>query len=203
MASKRWLGAAAPLLVALLLAGCGTPRNYVVLLEQPDGGSSAVTLTNAGGRTTIGRPGEAVGVDGAASAPGEPFRPSAEELRQTFGAALAAQPQPPFTFVLYFNLDTAELTAESRRRLREILEQVRRRPAPEAVVVGHTDNLGPPEYNYELGLKRAALVRDQLVAIGVDPAVIEVTSHGANNPLLRNRPNAGQPSNRRVEVTVR
>jgi outer membrane protein OmpA-like peptidoglycan-associated protein len=71
------------------------------------------------------------------------------------------------------------------------------------VVVGHTDNLGPPEYNYELGLKRAAVVRDQLVAIGVDPAVIEVTSHGANNPLLRNRPNAGQPSNRRVEVTVR
>jgi outer membrane protein OmpA-like peptidoglycan-associated protein len=203
MASDRRLGAAALLLVPLLLAGCGTPRNYVVLLAQPDGSPSAVTLTNAGGSATIDRPGEAVGVDGAAAAPGEPFRPGAEELRQTFGAALAAQPQPPFTFVLYFNLDATELTPESRRRLPEILDQVRRRPAPEAVVVGHTDNLGPPEYNYELGLKRATVVRDQLVAIGVDPAVIEVTSHGANNPLLRNRPNTGQPSNRRVEVTVR
>lgn len=203
MASRRRLAAAALLLVPLLLVGCGTPRNYVVLLEQPDGSPSAVTLTNAGGSAAIDRPGEAVGADGAASGPGRPFHPSPESLKRIFGAALAAQPLPPFTFVLYFNLDATELTPESRRRLPEILEQVRRRPAPEAVVVGHTDNLGPPEYNYELGLKRAAAVRDQLVATGVDPAVIEVTSHGANNPLLRNRPTTGQPSNRRVEVTVR
>lgn len=194
---------AGALLLALLLAGCGTPRNYVVLLEQPDGSPSAVTLTTKGGSETIDRPGQAVGADAASDEPGRPFRPSPAALRETFGAALAAQPQRPFTFVLYFNLDTTELTFESRQRLPEILDQVRRRPAPEAVVIGHTDNLGTPDYNYELGLRRARAVRDRLVAIGVDPAVIEVASHGANNPLLRNRPATGQPSNRRVEVTVR
>jgi outer membrane protein OmpA-like peptidoglycan-associated protein len=190
-------------LLALLLAGCGTPRNYVVLLDQPDGSPSAVTLTTGGGSAMIDRPGQAVGANGAADEPSRSFRPSPADLRETFSAALAAQPQPPFTFVLYFNLDATELTEESRRRLPEILDMVRQRPAPEAVVVGHTDNLGTSDYNYQLGLRRARVVRDRLVAAGLDPAVVEVASHGANNPMMRNRPATGQPSNRRVEVTVR
>jgi outer membrane protein OmpA-like peptidoglycan-associated protein len=202
MATERRRVAGA-LLLALLLAGCGAPRNYVVLLDQPDGSPSAVTLTTARGSATLDEPGTAVGVDGAGSEPGRTFRPEAGELDRTFGAALSAQPLPPLTFVLYFNLDATELTAESRRRLPEVLEQVRRRPAPEAAIVGHTDDLGTPEYNYRLGLRRAEMVRDRLVAIGVDPKVIEVASHGANDPIFRNRPAAGQPSNRRVEVTVR
>jgi outer membrane protein OmpA-like peptidoglycan-associated protein len=198
---RRLLRGAAPLL-ALALAACGTPRNYVVLLEQPDGSPSAVTLTTERGSATIDKPGEAVGASAADAEPGRTFHPSDADLRQTFGAALAAQPEPPFTFVLYFNFDSTDLTPESKRRLPEILASVRRRTAPEAVVIGHTDNAGPPEYNYELGLKRAEFVRDRLVAIGVDPKVIEVASHGANNPLVQGR-GVSQAPNRRVEVTVR
>src|SRR5919197_1290569 len=162
------------------------------------GGALGALALLLGGSATLDRPGQAVGVDDARSAPGRPFRPSPAELRETFGAALAAQPQPPFTFILYYNFDTTELTAESKRRLPEILALVRQRPAPEAVVIGHTDRLGEPEYNYQLGLRRAQVVRDQLVAIGVDPAVIEVASHGANNPIVSGRRGAaGEAGNRR------
>jgi outer membrane protein OmpA-like peptidoglycan-associated protein len=46
-------------------------------------------------------------------------------------------------------------------------------------------------------------VRDLLVAEGIDPAMIQVTSHGEENPLVPTEDEVAEPRNRRVEVTVR
>ena len=84
-----------------------------------------------------------------------------------------------------FPLNSAALTAEARAALdREIFPrlvnvgEIRR-----IVVSGHTDRLGPVEYNRRLSEKRAAAVRDYLVAKGVDESRIEVLGFGQTAPL--------------------
>ena len=47
------------------------------------------------------------------------------------------------------------------------------------VVDGHADASGPAANNVRLSMRRARLVRDQLIAIGVDPSQIIVTAFGS------------------------
>jgi outer membrane protein OmpA-like peptidoglycan-associated protein len=70
-------------------------------------------------------------------------------------------------------------------------------------VVGHTDRVGSNAVNVPISIERANAVRDLLVRDGVDPAVIEVTSHGEEHPLIPTDDEVAEPRNRRVEVTVR
>jgi outer membrane protein OmpA-like peptidoglycan-associated protein len=57
--------------------------------------------------------------------------------------------------------------------------------------------------NYKLGLDRAQEIRDLLVSQGIDPKVIEVTSHGEDNPLVKTEDDVPEPKNRRVEIVIR
>jgi outer membrane protein OmpA-like peptidoglycan-associated protein len=71
------------------------------------------------------------------------------------------------------------------------------------VVAGHTDSIGPEEYNYELGQRRAASVAGYLVGKeGVDPMQVRVVSYGASKPIADNNTARGRRSNRRVEILV-
>ena len=86
-----------------------------------------------------------------------------------------------------FPLNSAELTAEARAALDgEILPQLANVGEIRHIVVGgHTDRLGPVEYNRKLSEKRAAAVRDYLVAKGVDESRIEVFGFGRSAPVKR------------------
>ena len=128
---------------------------------------------------------------------------SEAEVTQFFGDALSALPPAPRHFTLYFLFESDELTDESRALLPEIQNTVKERSVAEVVVVGHTDTMGTPQANYELGLKRATTVRDLLVMAGFDGATIEVTSHGEAELLIRTPDETPEPRNRRVEISVR
>ena len=116
---------------------------------------------------------------------------------------MPAEPPPPLTFILYFELGGTDLTASSRDLLEEVLSNVRLRVAPVVSVVGHTDRAGDAAYNDALALRRARSLRDILVAEGLDPALVEIDSHGEANPLFPTEDGVAEPRNRRVEVTIR
>ena len=120
-----------------------------------------------------------------------------------FGAALAALPPPASYFTLYFQFESDELTSESRALMREILAAVKNRALPEVAVVGHTDTMGTASANLQLGLKRAATVRKLLIDAGLGASLIDVTSHGEGDPLVRTADATAEPRNRRVEIAVR
>ena len=124
-------------------------------------------------------------------------------MKEIFGAALAAQPPRPAVFILYFHQDSERLTDASDALVDDVLAAIETRGAFEVAVVGHTDTVGEAEYNYELSVRRAEEVRAILVARGADPAIIQVTSHGEENPLVPTEDEVPEPRNRRVEVTVR
>src|SRR5262249_58306279 len=87
--------------------------------------------------------------------------------------------------------------------LPEILQLVKDRPAPDVVVIGHTDTTGSAASNYQLGLRRATTVRDLLVAAGFDSMLITVMSVGEAEPLIPTPDETREARNRRVEVAVR
>lgn len=183
-----------------LLAACAA-QNRVVLLDNEDGTPSSIVVANAGGSAVLERPGAAVEIARQTSAPAS-LALNAAQIRKDWADALAYQPPRPVTLLLYYVLDTPNLTPESRAELPRVLDLIRQRPAPEVVIVGHTDRSGDPSYNYELALRRANAVRREVEAIGVPAELITVTSHGGGNPLVpSSRPY--EPRNRRVEITVR
>ena len=125
------------------------------------------------------------------------------EVQQQFGSLLSALPPAPQHFILYFRFESDELTAESRALVPDILRAVKDRPVPEVVATGHTDTTGTPASNFELGMKRATMVRALLAEAGLDPMSIEVVSHGEAALLVRTPDDTYEPRNRRVEITIR
>ncbi len=194
-----------PLVVTTLLLcqGCGGHRNVYVLLANPDGTTGKIAVSNPAGERTLQEAQQAVAVENAQEPPGEPFRMEEAQIRKIFGPALDAQPPQPARFTLYFLTDSVELTGESRALIQDIIEAFRKRGSMDISVTGHTDTVGDKNYNYELSLKRAEAVGNLLISRGVDPAYIEITSHGKENPAIPTGDNVAEPRNRRVEVTVR
>jgi len=71
------------------------------------------------------------------------------------------------------------------------------------VITGHTDSVGKPDYNYELGQRRAERVAGYLVSEkGVDPMRVHAVSYGDSKPLADNKTSTGRKDNRRIEILV-
>ncbi|MGB7630148.1 MAG: OmpA family protein [Candidatus Deferrimicrobium sp.] len=199
-----------PIAVLLLATACATPpkppppasRDIIVLLPDDQGKTGAIVVSSAGVERRLDRPGQTVTVE-AGSPPGLPTVMSGQEVLAIAGPALAALPKPPARFILYFDHDSANLTAKSRALLRNVLQTIRDRAPVDVSVVGHTDTVGKKEYNYALSLKRAKAVASILLENGVDPSILDITSHGKDNPLVPTGDQVPEPRNRRVEITVR
>jgi outer membrane protein OmpA-like peptidoglycan-associated protein len=215
MRSGRHLGAAATL-ATLLAAACGPkqippsppdvqaqPQALVVLLPDADTGAiGRIRVFNGSGSVDVAAARRATVVT-ADRQPGQVYTMSETEVKRLFGSALSALPPPPRHFILLFRFESDELTDESRALVPEILKAVKRVQAPEVAIVGHTDTLGSRTANLELGLKRANTVCAILLQAGLDPRVIDVTSHGEGDPLVKTPDNTAEPRNRRVEIAVR
>ena len=139
----------------------------------------------------------------AGSPPGLPTIMSGQETLAIAGSALAALPKPPARFILYFEYDSANLTRQSRALLDNVLRSIHDRAPVDISVVGHTDTVGKEEYNQSLSMKRARAVASILLRSGVDASILDITSHGKDNPLVPTGDQVPEPRNRRVEITVR
>ena len=71
-----------------------------------------------------------------------------------------------------------------------------------AVVSGHTDITGSPEYNMKLSLKRAANVKAYLIAQGVPSERIKIEYYGITRPIASNDTVEGRKKNRREDVEI-
>jgi outer membrane protein OmpA-like peptidoglycan-associated protein len=107
------------------------------------------------------------------------------------------------SFLLYFLEARDELTPESRQVMQQVFAEIARRPAPEIVVIGHTDRVGAVPYNDALSLRRAAKVRDDLVKLGIPADRIQIAGRGEREPLVTTEDEVPEPRNRRVELSVR
>ena len=128
---------------------------------------------------------------------------SPADVKTIFGDALSALPPPPRRFTLFFRFESDELTDLSQALIPDILAAVKEHAVQDVVVIGHTDTMGTQQANFELGLKRAMMVRNLLIKAGLDGSTIDVTSVGELDPLVKTPDETPQPRNRRVDIAVR
>jgi outer membrane protein OmpA-like peptidoglycan-associated protein len=212
MTSGSVLLTAAVALVAVTPVACArkqvaTPApaggTLVVLLPDEEAGAAgSVVVSNSSGKVELQAPLEATRI-GASGSPSAAAKMDEADVQREFGKVLANLPPGPERFNLYFETDSSELTPESRALLPVVLKAVAARMAPDVTVIGHTDTTGSASSNFRLGLKRAVTLRGLLVSTGVDPALIQVESHGEADLLTPTRDNTNEPRNRRVEITVK
>ncbi len=205
-----WKTIVPAMLLAVALGGCTSPppapaakappKSYLVLLENDDGSIGKVQLTTAQGTTNLAKAGQAARLQGAA---GDTFQVNPAKIQQDFGTSMAASPQKPRTFLLYFEAGGAKLTPESQAEVNKIQDEINNRPVPDISIIGHTDTAGDADVNEKLGFDRARFVAKLLAATKVDAGKVVIESHGEKNLLIPTPDNTSEPRNRRVEVTVR
>lgn len=108
-----------------------------------------------------------------------------------------------------FAFDSTHLSRSATAALTQVAHEIREHadPATPVTVTGHTDSLGPADYNHRLSVRRAQTVRaalEQILGHGyrfqvsgkgeTAPIAAETLPDGHNDPLARAR-------NRRVEIT--
>lgn len=193
----------AVLALVLILHQEPAPRTaeLVVVLPGPDGRAGSVVVERGGERAVLDQPYAASRIDGE-GAP-QVARLSEQEVRRTFGPALTAIPARPVSFLLYFVAGSDELTDDSKSELRRMLEELRRRPSPDILVIGHTDRVGNEELNDRLSLQRAERVKADLTSQGIPAGRIRAAGRGEREPLVPTADGVDEPRNRRVEINIR
>jgi outer membrane protein OmpA-like peptidoglycan-associated protein len=186
---------------AALTTGCATKRSLVLLLPDEDGTVGRAGVSNQAGAVELTEARSAAVVE-KGRAPQRISIMSDADVAKKFGETLAILPVAPIRFTVYFQFDSDALTDESRRLVPRILATVKERAARDVIIVGHTDRMGSTAENVALGLKRASSVRDLLLAAGLNSSIVDVTSLGESDPVVRTVNGQPEPRNRRVEIVV-
>jgi outer membrane protein OmpA-like peptidoglycan-associated protein/opacity protein-like surface antigen len=102
-----------------------------------------------------------------------------------------------------FEFNSANLTKESFSILLNALQVLTEHPEMQVEIQGHSDNIGSNDYNLILSEKRAKVVRDYLVANGINADRLEAKGIGESDPVADNNTIEGRTLNRRIEFKVK
>ncbi len=98
-----------------------------------------------------------------------------------------------------FDFDSAVLKPEMKAALRDLAERIKASPGHEKItIIGHTDSIGPEEYNMKLSLRRAEAAAEYLRSLGIDDITVE--GRGESEPIASNATREGRAQNRRIEI---
>ena len=102
---------------------------------------------------------------------------------------------------ILFDLDKTEIKPESKPALDEIAKLLKENPELKLFVVGHTDNQGEFQYNYELSRRRAeSVVKTLGDHYGIAAKRLSPSGVGMLAPTASNDTEEGRAKNRRVEL---
>lgn len=101
-----------------------------------------------------------------------------------------------------FELNSSELTPDSSETLNKVAAKMKEYPKLRIEIQAYTDSMGEAAYNQALSEKRAASVREYLVAEGVAANRMEAKGYGESNPIADNGTREGRAKNRRVELEI-
>jgi outer membrane protein OmpA-like peptidoglycan-associated protein len=190
------------LFAAALLAGCAAPRPALfAVVPAADGHIGTIVVEGQGERRVIHSAygAERIRADGRI----ETVKLDEQQVRQEFGATLAALPTRPAYFTLYFLSDSDELTPDSQRELKRVFDELKRRALPDILVIGHTDTFGSDWHNDQLSKARAERMKELLADMGIPADRIQTAGRGKRELLVPTEDNVHEPRNRRVEIDVR
>ena len=102
-----------------------------------------------------------------------------------------------------FDFDSAVVKEQYFNDLGELAAFLKRFEDLQVDVEGHTDSVGPEDYNQQLSQRRAQAVVDMLVnQYGIASSRLEAKGYGETRPVASNDTAEGRAENRRVMATL-
>ena len=117
-------------------------------------------------------------------------------------AAPAPAVTPARSYLVFFDWDKATLTDRARQIIREAADNSTHVQYTRIEVNGYTDTSGTPQYNMGLSIRRATVVKAELIKDGVPAGAISTQGFGETHLLVPTGPGVREPQNRRVEIVM-
>jgi len=117
---------------------------------------------------------------------------------------MAAAPSvaSPMNYTVYFDFDKSVITPAGQEVINQVLSDAKMHNPSSISVTGHTDLVGPEDYNMALSLRRADAVRSALIAGGVSADKITVAGRGMSEPAVPTARGVKEARNRRAEIIL-
>jgi outer membrane protein OmpA-like peptidoglycan-associated protein len=128
-----------------------------------------------------------------------------ERLEQEKKEADARREKPAikrFSMTLNFDFDKYELSQESKERIREVAQEVKKYEYKKITIEGHTDNIGEKAHNIVLSRNRAKSVKEELEKYEIEEDKLNHAGFADTMPVESNDSKSGRAANRRTEVFV-
>lgn len=108
------------------------------------------------------------------------------------------------TNILNIQFDTSSdhLLSESLQEIEKINDFMNQYPSIHIEVHGHTDNQGSSEFNKDLSQRRANVVKQKLIKLGINESRIHTKGFGDTLPVATNDTSQGRQKNRRTEFII-
>jgi len=105
--------------------------------------------------------------------------------------------------LINFDFDKTVVKEQYMADIKGLADFLKRFDDMQVDIEGHTDSMGPDEYNQGLSQRRAKAVRDVLVNdFGIASSRIEAKGYGESRPVATNDTADGRAQNRRVMATL-
>ena len=103
---------------------------------------------------------------------------------------------------LLFDFNKADIKPEHGQKINRLAKQLNKYDLHKLKIVGHTDDIGHPEYNQKLSEERAQSVASIFVQQGFKPNDLTVIGRGSSQPFAPNTSDENRANNRRVAVII-
>jgi outer membrane protein OmpA-like peptidoglycan-associated protein len=100
---------------------------------------------------------------------------------------------------ILFQLAEYELPNRYIPELESIVNYLTNFPEKKIEIIGHTDDIGSENDNYQLSIKRANFVKEYLIRSGINQSRIRTVGLGKSKPICPNTKEIYRQQNRRVE----
>jgi len=103
---------------------------------------------------------------------------------------------------VYFDYDRSDLTEAAKKLLAQVAEILVNENRFVVTIEGHTDARGTEDYNISLGARRSTIVREFLMAYGVNGDKLVSVSYGKERPKVQGADEKAYSQNRRAHFRV-
>lgn len=103
---------------------------------------------------------------------------------------------------VHFELNNSEVSESEITKIKMVASLLKIYKFEKIYLHSYSDNSGSQNTNLSICEKRAELVKNRLMALGVNEAQVEIVAWGAKNPMATNKTSEGRNLNRRIEFIL-
>ena len=197
---KMFKGFAAGLVIVLLVLApaCRSSRKKTGSVTATGTASSTIpdvpTTVTQQQETTVSTPPE--------DFVNEEARPTVEDLPRDIEQLNRVAQDRGYVRDAFFQYNESALSEDAQMALNATANWLRNNQQYNLLIEGHCDERGTEQYNLALGDRRASIVRDYLVTLGVESGRMRTVSYGEERPFDEGHDESAWRQNRRAHLVI-